>query len=415
MRFGRLSVKKIAKLTQPGRYGDGGNLFLQVVNANNRSWVFRYVRDGRARMLGLGPLHTWGLDEARERARELRQQLGRGIDLMAARKAERAARLLQAANAVSFEECAQDYYDAHEGDWKNPKHKVQFLSTLREYAYPHIGKLPVAEVNTALVLRCIEPIWKDKRETASRVRGRIERVLDYATVRGYRTGDNPARWDGHLSEVLPKRTKDNKVKHHPALPFDHVPEFMTKLRARTGVSARALEFLVLTAARTGAVIGARRDEVDFKDRVWTVPPDRIGTKIDGHQPRRVPLSDRAIELLKALPTEAGNPYLFIGPRGGCGLSDNAMLALLDRMDYGHITAHGFRSTFKDWVSERTNYPNHVSEAALWHVVADKVEAAYRRGDLFDKRRKLMADWARYCASTPASKGNNVVTLRSAVG
>jgi integrase len=420
-----LNVKKVDKLkAQPGRYSDGGNLYLQVpqrtttapdgterVWAGAASWLFRYERAGRERMLGIGALRTFSLDEARERARKLRQQLADGIDPLAARKAERAARAVASAKAVTFEECAQQYYDAHADNWKNAKHRQQFLSTLKAFAHPVIGHLPVSEVDTGLVLRVIEPIWTTKRETASRVRGRIEVVLDFATVRAYRTGDNCARWDGHLSEALSGK---KKVRHHPALPFIEMPDFMAKLRARSGVSARALEFLILTAARTGAVIGASGAEVDYKNKTWLVPPERAGAKIDGDQPRRIPLSDRAIAILKELPTEAGNPYLFIGPKAGCGLSNNALLSLLERMGYGKVaTAHGFRSSFKDWVSETTNYPNHVSEAALWHAVADKVEGAYRRGDLFEKRRKLMTDWARYCQSDPARKSNNVVSLRSA--
>jgi integrase len=261
------------------------------------------------------------------------------------------------------------------------------------------------------VLRVLEPIWKTKTETATRVRGRIETVLSWATVRGLRSGDNPARWQGFLSTQLTGRGKLKPVKHHPALPYTDLPAFMTDLRKRPAIAARALEFTILTAARTGAIIGATWDEIDLKERVWTVPHDRAGTKIGGNQPRRVPLSDRAIELLRALPREDGNPHVFIAMEGK-SLSDAAMLALLERMGHDDITVHGFRSTFKDWVSERTNYPNHVSEAALWHIVADKVEAAYRRGDLFIKRRSLMADWAKYCGSTPVASGD-VVPLRRA--
>jgi integrase len=259
----------------------------------------------------------------------------------------------------------------------------------------------VAAIDTGLVLKCIEPIWQQKTETASRVRGRIESVLDWATVRGYRTGDNPARWKGHLAEVLPARSQIQKPNHHAALPFAEVPEFVAALTKREGVAARALEFTILTAARTGEVIGARWEEIDTAAKLWTVPAGRI----KGGREHRVPLSDRVLDVLRALPTERGNDFVFIGP-------NMALAAVLKRMARDDITVHGFRSTFRDWAAERTNYPNHVVEMALAHVVGNKVEAAYRRGDLFDKRRRLMGEWARYC-TTPLAKGNNVVAIREA--
>jgi integrase len=251
------------------------------------------------------------------------------------------------------------------------------------------------------VLKILRPIWNGKPETANRVRGRIETILDWAKAHAYRAGDNPARWKGHLDNVLPKKSKVKRTRHHPALPYADVPAFMADLRAREGLTARALEFTVLTAGRTGAVIGATLDEIDIDAKVWTVPPERTGAKISGEAPapRRVPLSDRAVEILKALPKEKGNPHVFIGAKRGNALSNMAMLELMREMRPGYVP-HGFRSTFKDWCSETTIYPNEVSEAALWHVVADKVEAAYRRGDLFEKRRALMADWAVYCSGEP---------------
>lgn len=406
-----LTAKRVEKLKRPGRYGDGHGLYLQVISPTNRSWLFRYERGGRERMMGLGPVHTLTLKEARERARRARQQILDGIDPLDARRATKAECALAAAKAMSFQQCAQAFFDGNADRWNNAKHRAQFLSTLSQYAYPTIGNIAVADIDVGLVLRVLEPIWKVKPETAARVRGRIETVLNWATVRGYRTGDNPARWHGFLSTQLTSRGKHfAPVKHHPALPFAELPAFMSELRQRTGIAARALEFTILTAARTGAVIGATWPEIDFNEKVWTVPSDRAGTKINGDAPRRVPLTDQAIELLKALPREAGNPHVFIGNRSGAPLSNMAMLVLLERIDRDGITVHGFRSTFKDWVSERTNYPNHVSEAALWHAVADKVEAAYRRGDLFNKRRSLMRDWAKYCES-PASIGE-VVPLRA---
>jgi len=315
---------------------------------------------------------------------------------------------------VTFEYCADRYIAAHETSWRNAKHRAQWKSTLSTYVYPVCGPLPVGAVDTAIVSKIIEPLWSTKPETASRVRGRIESVLDWAKVNGFRQGENPARWKGHLEFVLPKRSKVRRVKHHPALPYDEIPAFMAELREREGQSARALEFLVLTAARTEATIGALLSEVDFDEKLWTVPPDRAGTKMmeDDPRPRRVPLSDRAIKILKALPREKGNPYLFIGGNVGKPLSNMAMLELMRDMRPGFVP-HGLRSTFKDWCAETTNYPNEVSEAALWHAVADKVEAAYRRGDLFEKRRRLMAEWSKYCTGQGATKRGSVVQIRAA--
>jgi integrase len=286
--------------------------------------------------------------------------------------------------------------------------------------FPKIGPLHVADIDTGEVLKVLEqeykgkPLWNAIPETASRVRGRIEAVLDWSKIRGSRTGENPARWEGHLEHKLPARSKVQKIKHHPALPYSDIPKFMTELRKREGIAARALEFLTLTAARSGAVIGAVRDEVDFETKIWSVPPERAGAKIivdDDTKPRRIPLSDRAIQILKSLDKEDDNPQLFVG------LSDLAMGRLMREMAYPSTTKgklavpHGMRSTFKDWVSEETNYPNHVSEAALWHATADKVEASYRRGDLFEKRRRMMNEWAKYCGMSPVAKSATVVSIR----
>jgi integrase len=331
-----------------------------------------------------------------------------GIDPVDARKAEREAQALEAAKAITFEQAAQQYFDQHERKWRNEKHRQQFLSTLKAYAFPKIGRLSASAVDTGQVLRCLEPIWRDKTETASRLRARIENVLDWATVRGYRKGENPARWKGHLDTVLPARSH-REVRHHAALPYAEMPEFYATLQERDGVAVRALEFTILTAARTGETIGARLNEIDLATRIWTVPAGRI----KGGREHRVPLCDRAVEILQALPTEEGNAYVFIGSSKGAGLSNMAMTAVLKRLGRGGITTHGFRSTFRDWAAERTGYPNHVVEMALAHVIGDKVEAAYRRGDLFDKRRKLMADWARFCATKLPTQTENILPLRRA--
>jgi integrase len=307
---------------------------------------------------------------------------------------------------VTFRECAERYIASHETAWRNEVHRKQWGSTLATYVYPTVGVLPVHAVDTALVTEVLEPIWASKPETAGRVRGRIESVLDWAKARGYRDGENPARWRGHLDKLLPNRRKVRRPKHHAALPYVDLPAFMQNLRARESVSARALEFTILTAARTGETIGATLAEINFADKTWTVPASRM----KAGQEHRVPLCDRALEILQSVPQEKGSPFLFIGGRSGGALSNMAMLELLRGMVEGHVTVHGFRSTFRDWAAERTNYPNHVVEMALAHAIGDDVEAAYRRGDLFDKRRRLMRDWASYCRSKTRSFSDNVVAL-----
>lgn len=403
-----LTAKRITQLKEPGRYGDGNRsgLYLQVQSLSNRSWLLRYERDGRERWMGLGSLRVFSLKEARERARRARQLLADGIDPLEARAQGRAQKALEAARSITFEQAARQYFDQHERKWKNRKHAAQFLSTLQTYAFPKIGRLSVAGIDTGLVLKVLEPIWPDKTETANRVRGRIEGVLDWATVRGYRQGDNPARWKGHLENVLPARGQIQKVNHHAALPFAELPEFMTALAEREGIAARALEFLILTAARTGETIGATWEEIDLQEKTWTVPAGRMKASKE----HRVPLSAPAVEILRALPREKDNPFIFIGPRKG-GLSNMAMAAVLIRMGRQKITVHGFRSTFMDWAHEQTAFTKVVIDMALAHVVGDKVEAAYRRGDLFAKRARLMADWARYCTTPPAAARGEIVSIR----
>jgi integrase len=404
----RLSALTIKKDLPPGLYADGGGLYMQVSQQATKAWIFRFTRAGVPRKMGLGPVSVKSDDkritlaDARQKAAAARSLLIDGIDPIAARDARRAQAALADAQAVTFKHCADEYLRDNEGSWKNEVHRKQWASTLKAYVHPVIGGLPVAGVDTGLVLKILRPIWNAKPVTANRVRGRIETILDWAKTHSYRQGDNPARWKGHLDNVLPKRSKVKRVRHHPALPYADVPEFVAELRDIEGMTARALEFTILTAGRTGAVIGALLSEVDLDAKIWTVPPDRAGTKIDGDEPRRIPLSDRATEILKELPRQDGNPHVFIGAKRGKALSNMAMLEMVRDLRPGFVP-HGFRSTFKDWCSETTHYPNEVSEAALWHVVADKVEAAYRRGDLFEKRRALMADWAAYCAGHKAPK------------
>jgi integrase len=314
-----------------------------------------------------------------------------GIDPIEARRAKHGQRKLEAAKGMTFDACAAAYLDAHSDSWRNAKHRDQWRNTLSSYASPVFGSLPVQSVDVSLMMKALEPIWKTKSETASRVRGRIEAVLDWATVRGYRTGDNPARWRGHLDKLLPARAKIQKVQHHPALPYDELADFMTTLQGEDGMAPRALEFLILTAARTGEIIGTRWDEVDLEEKIWTVP----GERMKAGREHRVPLSRAALLVLNQMHEIRERDFVFPGGKKGKPLSNMAMLAVLHRMGRDDITAHGFRSTFRDWAAERTNFPREVVEMALAHTIENKVEAAYRRGDLFEKRRQLMEAWARF--------------------
>lgn len=385
----RLNPMKVAKTTEPGLYADGGGLYLQITKAGVKSWLFRYMLAGKARGMGLGPLHTIGLAEARARALDCRRLLLDGVDPIDTRKAERTAKKVAAANDKTFEQCATLYIEAHRAGWKNEKHADQWTNTLKTYAYPVFDVLPVSAIDTALVMKVLEPIWTTKTETASRLRGRIESVLDWATVRGYRAGDNPARLKGHLDTLLPKRSRVQKVKHHPALPYAELAEFMNVLRAEEGVAARALELLILTATRTNEVIGATWEEFDLDTPLWVIPAERMKMGKE----HRVPLSSHAVEIIQAQQELRQNNYVFPGTQYGKPLSNMAMLQLLKRMGRTDITAHGFRSTFRDWAGETTHYPREVCEAALAHGIKDKAEAAYARGDLFQKRAALMQDWA----------------------
>jgi integrase len=387
----RLTALTVSRMAKPGRYGDGHGLWLQVSPAGTKSWLFRYQRHGQARQMGLGPIQTVSLADARLKALECRKLLLDGEDPIEAKRAERRGARTEAARQVTFRACADKLITAHEAGWRNEKHRQQWRNTLDTYVHPILGDLPVAAVDTGLVAKVLEAIWTTKPETASRLRGRIEAVLDWATARGHRHGDNPARWRGHLNKLLPARRKLAKVKHHPAMPYRDLPSFMAELRQRTSVSGRALEFAILTAGRTGEVIGARWSEIDLGDQVWTIPADRM----KAGKAHRVPLAHAAVDLLSRLPREG--EYVFPGGRAGKPLSNMALLELMRGMRHAFVP-HGFRSSFRDWAAETTSYPNEVVEMALAHTIQNKVESAYRRGDLFDKRRRLMGDWATYCSS-----------------
>jgi integrase len=382
----RLSAKQVEKLREPGRHADGGGLYLQITDTGVKSWVLRYERNGHERMHGLGPLRDFSLKEARERARRARQLLADGVDPIAAKRAQRTVPTL------TFRQAVEAYNRLHEARWSG--RRPQFLSSLRQHAYPKLADLPLPAIDTPAVLRVLEPIWTTKTETASRVRARIEAVLDWSMVSGHRPkGDNPARWRGHLAMILPAPAAIAKVQHHPALPWGEIGAFMRELRSREGVAARALEFAILTAARTNEVIGAEWAEIDFAAATWTIPAARMKMA----KAHRVPLTEPAIELLRGLYTETGSDLVFIGQQTGRGLGDRALAEQLAKMGRTDITVHGFRSTFRDWASETTHYPNHVVEMALAHAISNAVEAAYRRGDLLEKRRQLMAEWATFCA------------------
>jgi integrase len=390
----KLTDMKVRNASKPGYLGDGGGLYLQVSRYGTKSWTFRYQINGRPREMGLGSVHTFSLKEARQRAQEHRKLLADGIDPIESRNADRQRQRLEAARAKTFDQCATAYIDAHRAGWRNAKHADQWTNTLTAYASPVFGDLPVADVDTAAVMRVLSPMWNDKTETASRLRGRIESVLNWAAVQGFRTGENPARWRGHLDKLLPKRSKVQKVQHHPALPYADAPAFMKKLGAQEGIAACALEFLILTAARTGEVIGAKWTEFDMEAKIWTVPAERM----KAGRPHEVPLSPRAFALIQAQAAVKVGDYVFPGRRPRDPLSNMALLALLKRMGRSDLTAHGFRSTFRDWVAEQTGFPGEVAEMALAHVVSDKTEAAYRRGTMKEKRRQLMDEWSTYCAS-----------------
>ncbi len=405
----RLSALTVSRENRPGMYPDGAGLYLQVSRAGTRSWIFRYTLAGRTRDMGLGSARDVSLAEARTKALEARKLTAAGIDPIAAKEGLAAERRAAAARQVTFKEAAEAYVRAHQPSWRNAKHGAQWLSTLKTYAFPTIGSLPVQTIDSGHVVRVLEPIWEKKTETATRVRGRIERILDWATARGYRQGENPARWRGHLQSLLATPSKLQKVEHHPALPYAEIGAFYDRLRAETGLAADALRLLILTATRTSEVIGARWPEFDLNAGIWTIPEGRIKS---GRE-HRVPLTAPAIDLLRSLARlrrdDAETDFVFPG-RGKKHLSNGAILALLDRMDRDDITAHGFRSTFRDWAAECTNFSREVAEMALAHVIADKTEAAYRRGDLFEKRRRLMDAWAGY-VSTPQRGTNAAVPIR----
>ena len=398
----KLTPIQVNKLTKPGLHGDGANLWLQITRDGVKSWLFRFMLNGRPQAIGLGPIHTVSLKEARNLALANRQLLQNGRNPLLVKKQEQAAAKLANSKKITFDQCAEAYISAHQSGWKNAKHASQWASTLKTYASPVFGHIPIAEIDTDLIVKCLSPIWGTKNETASRLRGRIESVLSWATTSGYRTGENPARWKGHLKNLLATFRKGGDGKHHPSLPWTRIGDFMKVLRQREGVAAKALEFTILTACRSGNIREARWSEIDMEKRIWTIPAEKIKMK----RGLEVPLSDAAINLLASTP-KLGD-LIFPGTKGQA-LSDASLASVINRMNkddviwvdpnYNNkpVTVHGFRTTFRMWAAETTDYPREVAEHALAHKLQDAVERAYQRGTQLPKRVALMTDWGVFCS------------------
>lgn len=406
----RLTAVEVTKLEKPGYYCDGGGLYLQVSKSGSKSWIMRYTMAGKPCEMGLGSFQAFTLAEARKRATAQRKLLTDGINPLETKRSDQLTRRMAEASIITFDKAATAYIDSNSPAWRNAKHGDQWRNTIATYASPVIGKLPVSKIDTAHVLRILTPIWLEKTETAVRLRGRIEKILDWAKAQGYRSGDNPAAWRGHLDAgLLPAPSKVADAGHHAALPWSEIGAFMAALRAMQGSGARAMEIIILTATRTSEVINAKWTEIDLDAKLWTIPKERMKS----FKEHRVPLSDAVMSVLMAVKAESGGgEYVFSGRKVGTPLTNMACLATLKRMDRSDLTVHGFRSTFRDWVSETTAYPRDVAEMALAHTIEDKSEAAYRRGDLIEKRRALMADWAVHCGTVliPA----DVVPIRAKV-
>jgi integrase len=404
-RGGKLTARRVKTARKIGLLGDGNGLYLKIDPGGSKSWVFRFQVRGKPRRHGLGPIHAVSLSNARKRAETVRNQLLDGVDPIEARRAAEIAAAVAEARSITFDEAVAKYIKAHKAGWKSDKHHKQWQSTLSTYASPIFGKLAVSAVDTNMVLQVLEPIWLAKAETAHRVRGRIEAVLDWAKAKHYRSGDNPALWRGGLKHLLPARGKVSKVKHHAALPYAEIAAFMGELRGRDGIAPRALEFTILTAARSGEVLGARWDEIDIAAREWTVPAERM----KGGVKHIVPLSDRALAVIEQMRAVKCSGFIFPGAKRDKPMSNMAMTLTLRRMKYGHVTVHGFRSCFRDWSTEVAKVREVVGEAALAHGVKDKTEAAYRRATYLDERGGLMQRWAAFCDRRVSS--GKVVALR----
>ena len=401
----QLKPISLSRTMPPGYYGDGGGLYLQVAPAGSKSWIFRFALAHRRREMGLGPFPAVGLAAAREAASKARALVKAGKDPIAAREAERAQERLQAAQGVTWDQAVDQFLEAHSSSWKNKKHRQQWRNTLDTYAKPTLGTLAISGIGTPEVIKVLEPLWHTKPETASRVRGRAERILDWAKVKEYRTGENPARWRGHLDKVFPARGKVRKVKHHAAVPIDDLPGVYRRLAQSKGVAAKAARFTILTAVRPGETTGGVWPEIDRKNALWIIPPERMKADLT----HRATLSREALAILDEMVEIQTCSYIFPGQKAKRPLSLTSLSNALKAAGGGKATVHGTaRSTFKDWASERTSFPSAVSEMALAHTIGDKVEAAYRRGELLTKRAALMQQWANFLLSEASEK---VVPLR----
>lgn len=394
--FKKLTALDVQRKSKPGYHFDGAGLYLQVSKSLTKSWIFRFRLHGKVREMGLGSVNTFGLAEARERAAAQRKLLADGVDPIEARDALRRTKIAAAARVLTFDQAAAAYIEAKEPEWKNAKHGDQWRNTIATYASPKFGRVNINDIDTAMVLAVLKPIWLEKTETAVRLRGRIEKILDWATPEYRADGPNPARWKGHLDKKLADPNKVAPVENHASLAYREIGAFMHELRAMHGASPLAAEFIILTAVRTNEALLARWNEVDFDAAVWTVPAARLKGAKHSTREHRVPLSRQALKVLEKARSLGGSEYIFPGRKPDAALSNMSCLAVLKRMGRSDLTIHGFRSTFRTWCSEQTGYPRDVAEMALAHTIADKVEAAYQRGDLFDKRAKLMQAWADYC-------------------
>jgi integrase len=387
------AVTRKAEFRKPGRYADGGGLYLQVTGKTDggvtRAWLFQYSWKGKVRQMGLGSLDAVTLAQARRLAKAAREKVAAGIDPIAEKQAGRRAAVVEAVLPQTFEAFATEYIATHSPSWRNEVHRKQWTSTLKTYAYPIIGRLNVADIETSDVIRVLKPIWSKKLETADRVRGRIEKVLHAAKAAKLRVGDNPAIWKNHLDHLLPSKKKNER--HHPAMPYADLPDFMRDLVKRNGIAPRALEVLILTVARTTSLIGMQDGELDLRNaHTWTIP----GSRMKGGKEHTVPLPERAREIIASIPREKGNPHLFMGQKPGTHLSNMSMLELMRKIAPEYVP-HGFRSSFDDWASEETDAKHIVVEKCMAHAIKDKTERAYRRGELLELRRTLMDQWARY--------------------
>lgn len=404
----KLTADKVKRLTEAGTHSDGGGLYLQIKPSGSKSWIYRYQINKQRRWMGLGGFPEISLANARKARDQQRLMVKTGTDPLELKR-ERKEKVVEQhkqakALLMTFRRCAEEYIEQHEPAWKSRKHAQQWTNTLTTYAYPIIGDMPADNINIEHILQILKPMWLEKTETATRVRNRIELVLDYASTLQYRSGDNPARWRGNLAHLLAKPTKIKKVKHHTALPYDDLAEFMVKLGAAQGLAAKALTLTILCATRTSETLFATWPEIDLKKKTWVIPASRMKAEKE----HRIPLSTAAVALLEALKAEAASDFLFPGMKLGKPLSNMSMTNVLRRMDRGDLTVHGFRSTFRDWIAEKTNYPQRVAETALAHKLKDGAEAAYQRGDLLEKRSQMMHAWADYCLS----KKSKVVKLRA---